>query len=84
MCSDVMKIDKGLALIMVCDPLQLTPCMLETEHELGNALQGHLQTVQERGFSVKVIHTDPHKSFLKLRTQFPGVVINSGGMKDFV
>ena len=64
MYSDVMKIDKRLALIMVCDPLQLTLCLPvknETEHKLGNALQGHLQTVWERGFSVTVIDTDPHK-----------------------
>ena len=30
------------------------------------------------------IHTDPHASFLKLRTQFPGVLIDVGGRKDFV
>ena len=30
------------------------------------------------------IHTDPHASFLKLYTQFPGVLLNTGGMKDYV
>ena len=27
---------------------------------------------------------NPHRSFLKLRMQFPGVLIDAGGMKDFV
>jgi hypothetical protein len=51
---------------------------------LGYALQGHLQTVRERGFSTLAIYTDPHASFLKLSTQFPGVLLDAGGMKDYV
>ena len=60
------------------------PGMDESEHTLGTALQCQLQSVRERGFCMTVIDTDLHRTFLKLCMQFPGVLINTGGMKDFV
>ena len=50
--SDVMKIDKRMTLISVCDPLQLTLCTPvkdKSEYTLVTALQCQLQTVRERG-----------------------------------
>ena len=73
MYSDVMSIDKRLALISVCDPLQLTLFTLiktQKEQDLGYVLQGHIH--------------DPHALFLKLRRQVPGVLMDVGGGKDFV
>jgi hypothetical protein len=33
---------------------------------------------------VLAIYTNPHASFLKLSTQFSGVLLDAGGMKDYV
>ena len=85
--SDVMHIDDTLYLITVCDPLNLTlqtSVDKETAEVLGLALQGHLQVLRERAFIPKIVHVDPASAFMSLRTQFPGVIIDVGGARDFV
>jgi len=85
--SDVMHIDETHYLITVCDPLNLTlqtPVDRETADVLGLALQGHLQVLRERAFTPKIVHVDPASAFTALRTQFPGVIIDVGGARDFV
>ena len=85
--SDVMHIDDTHYLITVCDPLNLTiqtPVDKETATVLGLALQGHLQVLRERSFTPKIVHVDPASAFVALRTQFPGVIIDVGGARDFV
>ena len=75
MYADVMEIDRRKFLLCVLDPLQLTLVTYvkdEGEESLGLAMQSHLQTLKERGFSATVVHTDRHATFLKLRTSFPG------------
>ena len=32
----------------------------------------------------RVVYVDLHSTFVKLRTQYPGVLIDVGGAKDFV
>lgn len=74
-------------LITVCEPLQLTmqtPVKNVSENELGQALQGQLGLLRERGFIPTVVYVDPESAFRALRTQFPGVVIDVGGTKDYV
>jgi hypothetical protein len=49
--DDVMKIEGHKSLISVCTPLQLILCTRvkdESEHVLGMALQGQLQSLRER------------------------------------
>ena len=68
----------------VCDPLQLTlqtPITDETEHTLGVALQGQLETLRERGFIPIVCHVGPHSTFVKLKGR---VLIDPGGARDRV
>jgi hypothetical protein len=55
-----------------------------TEDELGQALQGQLAILHERGFIPTIVYVDPESAFRALRTQFPGVVIDVGGTKDYV
>jgi hypothetical protein len=47
-------------------------------------LQSQLQVYRERGFSVQVIHADLASAFMALRTQFPGVLFEAGGAKDYI
>ncbi len=85
--SNVMVIDSQKFLLTVCEPLQLTlqtPVERETVHALGTALQGQLSTLRERGFAPTVVHVDPQSAFQGLRTQFPGIVIDVGGARDFI
>ena len=56
----------------------------ESEHVLGMALQIQLQSLRERGFVPRVVYVDPQSTFVKLGTQYPGVLIDVGGAKDFV
>ena len=56
----------------------------ESEQVQGTALQRQLQALRERGFTPKVVHVDSHSMFVRLRTQYPGVLIDVGGAKAFV
>jgi hypothetical protein len=48
------------------------------------ALQAQLELLHSHGFIPTVVHTDPQSAFHKLNTQFPGVVIDIGGARDYV
>ncbi len=85
--TDVMAIDTKHFLVSVCEPLQLTlqtPVISESVDDLGMALQSQLAVLRERGYKPTVVHVDPQSSFQALRTQFPGVVLDVGGARDFV
>ena len=73
MYLDVMTLDGQKSLLSVSVPLHLIICtvvMDESEQVLGTALQGQLQTLRERGFTLKVVNVDPHSTFVRLRTQY--------------
>jgi hypothetical protein len=81
-------IDSKKFLVTVCEPLQLTlqtPVKTVSEDDLGQALQGQLATLREKGFVPTIVYVDPESAFRALRTQFPVVVIaDVGGTKDYV
>ena len=56
----------------------------ESEQVQGTALQRQLQALRERGLTQKVVYVDLHSKFVRLRMQYPGVLIDVGGAKDFV
>jgi hypothetical protein len=85
--ADVMHIDGHKFLISVVDPLQLTiQVHLENEsaNQLGLALQGHLSLLRARGFHPTVVYVDPQSGFRALKNRFPGVLIDDGGVSDYV
>jgi hypothetical protein len=87
MYTDVMHVDGKKLLVSVVEPLQLTiqaHLQNETADQLGLGLQGHLNLLRSRGFQPTVIHTDPKAGFHTLVGQFPGVILDIGGAKDFV
>jgi hypothetical protein len=87
LCSDVMHIDGVKFLVTVCEPIQLTlQCNIERESQglLGLALHGQLELLCSRGFIPTMVYTDPQSAFCSLTTQYPGVVIDIGGARDYV
>jgi hypothetical protein len=61
-------------------------CKIETETQgvLSPALQGQLELLRSRGFIPTMVYTDPQSAFCSLTTQYPGVVIDVGGVGDYV
>ena len=87
MYADIMTIDGQKSLLSVSVPLQLIICTAlkdESEQVLDTALQGQLQVLRERGFTPKMVHVDPQSMFVRLRSQYLGVLIDVGGAKDYV
>ncbi len=85
--TDVMHLDGEKFLVTVCKPLQLTiQCRIEreTQNMLRLTLQGQLELLRSRGFIPTTVHTDPQSAFRTSVGQFPGVVIDVGGVGDFV
>ena len=85
--ADVMTLDTKKSLLSISEPLQLTMhygIKDETVASLEQPLQTQLQVYQERGFSVKIVHVDPTSAFMALHTQFPGLLFDVGGARDYV
>ena len=83
--SDVMKYEGHMFLITVCDPLHLvlsTPIERETANQLGLALQGQLDVLRSRSFVPTIVYTDPGAGFQTLVNHFPGMIIDTRGVKD--
>lgn len=72
-------------LMSVSSPLELTAInhvsSLSME-QLGTAVQKHINLLRSRGFEVKRIQVDPHKSLMGLQGAFPGTVIAGCGVGD--
>ncbi len=84
--SDVMHVDSQRFLVSVSDPLNLTmQSKIENESrtELGLVL-GQLALIRTRGFSPRIVYTDPQSSFCSMTQDFPGVEIDVGGAGDYV
>jgi hypothetical protein len=56
----------------------------ESDIELGFALQGQLDLLRIRGFIPVVVHTDPQSAFKALTATFPGMVIDVGGVGNYI
>jgi hypothetical protein len=85
--TDMMHIDGFKFLISVVEPLQLTvqtPLENESADQLGLALQGQLSLLRARGFQPTVVHVDPQTGFRALKNLFPGVLIDDGGVSDYL
>ena len=83
--TDVMHVMEKKFLITVAEPLHITLCTpvdRETTHELGTALQEHLDTLREKGFNPIRVHCDPQASLAALRGRFPGTEIDVQGAGD--
>jgi len=83
----MMEIDGKKFLITVSDPLQLTMQTAvenKSKQVLGMGLQGHLLTLQSRGFEPTIVYVDPHSTFRSMQHDFPGVEVDVGGAKDYV
>ncbi len=84
---DVMEIDRKKFLVMVSDPLQLmlkTAVENESTQVFGMGLQGHLMTLQSRGFEPTIVYADPHSMFRSMQHDFPGVEVDVGRASDYV
>jgi hypothetical protein len=82
-----MHVDGLKFLISVVEPLQLTIQVQlenETADQLGLALQGHLSLLRARGFYPTVVYVDPQSGFRAIKNLFPGVLIDNGGVSDYV
>ncbi len=85
MCTDVMHAAGEKFLIGVCSPLELTIIshMESLSMEaLGSCLQKQINLLRSRGFEVRRVLVDPHKSFIGLTGSFPGTAIDAAGAGD--
>jgi len=56
----------------------------ETALVLGSALQSQLELLRSRGFVPVRVHMDPQSAFRTLTTKFKKMVIDTGGVGDYV
>jgi hypothetical protein len=64
--SDVMHVDSQCFLVSVSDPLNLmmqSKIENESRTELGLAMQRQLALLRMRGFSSRIVYTDPQSCF---------------------
>ena len=83
--TDVMHVMGAKFLISVAEPLHVTLCTpvdRESTHELGTALQEHLDTLRGKGFNPVRVHCDPQSSLAALQGRFPGTEIDVQGAGD--
>jgi hypothetical protein len=84
LCTDMHAAGEKF-LISVCSPLELT-IVSHTEslsmEALGACLQKQINLLRSRGFKVRWVLVDPHKSLVGLAGSFPGTVIDAGGAGD--
>jgi hypothetical protein len=83
--ADVMHVMGVKFLISVAEPLHITFCTpvdRESTHELGTALQEHLDTLREKGFNPVRVHCDPQAALASLQGRFPGTEIDVQGAGD--
>jgi hypothetical protein len=85
--ADVMHINQQSFFVSVAEPMQLimlNHIKSEDAESLGEALQDQLNLLRERSFQPNLVYVDPASGLMRLRTQFPGVVIDPCGAGDYV
>ncbi len=85
MYCDIFTAASQKFLISLFEPLMVcmtTKIEKESSDMLGLAIQAHINSARERGFSPVRIHLDPQSGFKALKGQFPGVEVDVCGAGD--